>query len=249
MPVGRFLTLAFAGSLAAGLAGADDAPPPSPPPPPWTGNAAFGLSLTRGNADTDNISLTAVVQYDPKATNVFKADASYLRADSDGNATVDRSGVGARLEHKVGDRSFVFGEARHLRDAFKEISYLVTPVAGVGYALVKTQRTVFSVDGAVGAAFEKDDSLPSRTSGAVRFGEQFSWKVSPTATLMEGGTALYKTDDFSDSLYHGEVALAAAVAKKCELKVSFLDDFKNEPTNPTLKKNDIAIVAALVIKL
>jgi putative salt-induced outer membrane protein len=243
----RVVARAFALGLLATVAVADE-PPPSPPPPPWTGNAAFGLSLTRGNADTDNVSLTAAVQYDPKAANLFKADASYLRADSNGSATVDRSGVGARFEHKLSDRAFVFGEARYLRDTFKEIDYLLTPVAGVGYSLVKNARTVFSVDGGVGGAFEKDDSLPEATSGAVRFGEQFSHKVSPTATLTEAGTALYKTNDFSDSLYHGEVALAATIVKKCELKVSFLDDFKNKPTNPALKKNDVALVAAVVLK-
>jgi putative salt-induced outer membrane protein YdiY len=223
-------------------------PAPTPSPRPWTANAGFGLSLTRGNADTSTISLTGAAQYDAKAKSLFKADAAYLRGSAEEETTVDRTAAGIRFERKLTDRAFAFAEGRYLRDRFKDIRYLITPLAGVGYVLVKSDRTTFSVDTAVGAAFEKEGDFDSTTSAALKFGELLVWKISSTATLTQAGSALYKMDDFADALYHLEVALAASVTRWSELKVALADDYKNRPADPTVDKNDVALVAAFVMK-
>jgi hypothetical protein len=39
------------------------------------------------------------------------------------------------------------------------------------------------------------------------------------------------------------------LARRVELKLAFLDDYKSRPADPRLKKNDSSIVAALVFKI
>lgn len=37
--------------------------------------------------------------------------------------------------------------------------------------------------------------------------------------------------------------------KRLELKVSFVNDYKNLPPNPGIKKNDTALIAAILFKI
>src|SRR5258705_11095099 len=82
--------------LGAGSAAAQEplwpCPPPSPPPPVWKGALGGGLALTGGNTDTKSYNLDFAVVRDPKKKDVFKADGFYLRSDTAGEATVDRTG-------------------------------------------------------------------------------------------------------------------------------------------------------------
>src|SRR3954467_3685851 len=75
--------------------------PPPPPDKTWSGDFGAGLSLTRGNSDTQNLNLTANASQRLNARNLMKYDAFYLRADSNGELTVDRTLFGARDEYTV----------------------------------------------------------------------------------------------------------------------------------------------------
>jgi putative salt-induced outer membrane protein YdiY len=223
-------------------------PCPPPPPPPWTGSLGVGLSLTSGNSDTSAFNLGFDIKYDPKTHSVFKAEALYLRSTANGETTADKASALARYEYKFTDRFYAFGQVSYLRDQFKNMTYLVSPMAGAGYYVVKEKTIELSLDGSVGGAFEKDSGYDATSSGAFGAGEAFSWKISPTATFTQRFGALWKMDDTSDSFYHFEVGLAATLTKSFELKVAYFVDYKNEPRPSTLKKTDTALVAALVYK-
>jgi hypothetical protein len=44
------------------------------------------------------------------------------------------------------------------------------------------------------------------------------------------------------------VALATSISSRLELKLGFVDDYKNKPAAPGLKKNDTAFLANVVFK-
>jgi putative salt-induced outer membrane protein YdiY len=242
----------LAGAFLAGRGAAEDlcpCPTPTPPPPDWTGSFGGGLALSGGNSDTKSYNATFAVKYDPKRKNVLTADGLYLRSDNQGQATVDKTALGVRDEYKVGARAFVFGEVRHLRDAFKEIKYLISPIVGAGVNAVDTEKAKLSLDVAVGGQFEEDTGKASTADGALQAGQRLNVKLSDGAALAERGSALWKMSDFGDALYRFEIGLTASVAKRLELKVGFIDDYKTRPAQPLLKKNDTSLVAALVFKI
>ncbi len=258
------LKTAFAVALllfvAAAPALGQDAPPPckcpcpcpEPPPPPLTGSLGAGLSSTTGNSDTLGFNLSFGLTYDPKTHNLFKADAFWLYAKANGDATADKAGARVRYEYKVTERIYAFGQVGYLRDRFKNITYLISPMAGAGYLVVKQPTLELGLDASIGGAFEKDSGFDATSSGAFAVGEAFTWKISPAATFTQKASGLWKMNDTSDSFYHFEVGLAATLTKSFELKVSYLVDYKNEPLSPDpanpLKKTDTAFVAALVYK-
>ncbi len=92
---------------------AEDAPPPAKP---WTSSIGAGLAITSGNTDTKNYNLAFATKYDPKTRLVFKADALYLRGDSNGATQVDKASADAREEYAISDRTFAFAEIARLPD-------------------------------------------------------------------------------------------------------------------------------------
>lgn len=223
-------------------------PCPEPPPPPLTGSLAAGLSITSGNSDTSAFNLAFGLVYDPKTHSLFKADALYLRSSADGETTADKATAALRYEYRISDRIYAFGQVAYLRDTFKNVTYLITPMVGGGYYVIKQKDLELGLDASIGGAFEKDSGLDATSSGAFAVGEAFLWKFSPVATFTQKASGLWKMDDTSDAFYHFEVGVAASLAKSFELKVAYFVDYKNKVNPPTLKKTDTALVAALVYK-
>jgi putative salt-induced outer membrane protein YdiY len=225
-------------------------PPPEaePPPPLWTGSFGAGLSLTTGNTETSSYNLAFDVLRDPKKLWVFRANGLYLRSEDDGEDTADKTLLHLREERLLTERLFAFGDVGYLRDRFKDIDYLISPSVGLGWNAILPEPVSLVFDGGVGAAFEKNPGGESTSDAAFNLGESLVWKLSPRATLTQSVRGLWKFDDTEDAFYHGEIAIAASLSKRSELKVAYLVDYDNLPTTPDLDKTDTALLAAIVMK-
>jgi len=223
-------------------------PPPDPVPPAWKGSFSAGLALTTGNTETSSFNLGFNLVYDPKTHSLFKVDALYLHSGNDGVATTDKANAALRYEYRVTERAYAFAQLGYLRDRFQNVTYLITPMVGGGYYLVKQKTLDVTADVSIGGAFEKDGGYDATSSGAFAVGQGLAWRISPGATLTEKMAGLWKTRDTSDYFYHFEVGLAASLVKSFELKLTYLVDYKNQPNPPTLKKTDTALIAAIVYK-
>ena len=242
----RFLLPAFA--IAILFPGIAHAQTPAAPMGDWTGSAGVGLSITSGNSDTKNFNFSFDLKHDPKTKNVVKFSALYLRGDQDDELTVDRTSLLGRDEYALTSRLFVFGQVEYLRDKFKLIDYLVAPTGGVGYKLIDTEATKFAVDAGVGGVWEKNPGLDVRSSGAITAGEKLTHQLTPTTTVKEGVTALWKTKDFSDSLTTFSAGVSLKVTETIQIAIDLLDSYKNLPPTPETKKNDVALVMAVTAK-
>ena len=222
-------------------------PPPPPPPPDWTISLGGGVSLTRGNDEASSYNLLANIVHDPHRKNVVRFEALYLRTHQDGVDPIARTTAKLRDEYAVTGRAYVFGELGYFRDLGKDVEYLISPMAGAGYRLVDRKTVTLSADAGVGAAFEKLEDVDGTTDFAVQASERLEWQANPVVKVVEKAAALWKAGDFGDAYYHAEAGLAATLAKRLELKLALVDDYKTRPA-PGLEKNDISFVASLVFK-
>jgi putative salt-induced outer membrane protein YdiY len=218
------------------------------PKPGWHGSFGAGLSLSSGNSDARSYNVGFDLKYDPKTKNVLKFAGLYLRSDANGDTTADKLTAVARDEYSFTDRLFVYGEVAYLSDAIAQVDYLVSPTAGAGYRLVKTDVVTLEASAGVGAALEKYEGQDSTSSGAWRAGESFAWKISPAVALTQKASGLWKMDDTGDAYYHFDVGLTTSLSKVLELKLTYLLDHKTRPALPTLEKTDTSFLAALVAK-
>jgi putative salt-induced outer membrane protein YdiY len=217
------------------------------PPKLWTSSAGAGVAVTSGNTDTKNVNLSFATRYDPKTKFIFKADALYIRGESNGEKQVDKATADARGEYSLSDRTFAFGEVSYLRDPFKDLDYSIAPVAGAGYRVIKSDIRNLTVDGAAGVQFESS-GFGRTSSGALKAGENFDWALSPTSKFTQKLTGIWKTNDFGDALYHFDAGLATTVAARLELKLAYVYDYKSRPASIAIEKGDSALFAALLYK-
>lgn len=215
----------------------------------WTLAASAGLALTAGNKDTSTANAAYDLVYDPQTRNVVKSDALLIRGKTEGELTASRFGLNVRDEYRLHDGLFVFAQNLYLRDEFKDIDYLLAPTGGLGMKLVDTMQTKLTVDAGVGGVWEKNPGFDVRSSGAVTANEKLTQTLTATATLTQSVTALWKTKEWDDSLYAFGVGVAASISARTQLKVELLDIYKNLPPVPTIKKNDVAVLMALVYKM
>jgi putative salt-induced outer membrane protein YdiY len=223
--------------------------PPAPPPPLWTGSIGAGLSLTSGNTDTSSYNLAFSALRDPKAKYVLRFEGLYLRSEQNDEDTADKTVLLARGERGFTERLFAFAEVGYLRDRFKEIDYLVSPLVGVGWKLILPEPVSLVVDAGVGGAFEKQPGGESTSDAAFKLGESLQWAISERLLLTQSVTGLWKMDDTEDANYHAEIGVASSLTARSELKLAYLIDYDNLPTSPELDKTDTALLATLVMKI
>lgn len=216
---------------------------------PWSITLGAGITLNGGNSNNRSLNTSVEICHELKKKNKLKFDGLYLYADSEGKVNLSKFSTGIREEHTPKEKLFFYAEVRFLRDTIKEIHALWTPTTGIGWNAIKKEKFTLSIEGGVGGAVEKNLDLPRRSSFALRTAETLRWKISETALLTQACNAVWKTDDFSDAIYHFECALTLSILKKMELKVSVIDDYKNRVTAPAVKKNDTSLILALQTRL
>jgi putative salt-induced outer membrane protein len=221
---------------------------PPEPPRPLTAAVSAGLALTSGNTDTSTIDVGYQLGYDPGTRNRVKSDGLFMRGKTAGELSTDNLTLNGRDEYQLYERAFVFGQMQYLKDRFKEIDYLVSPTAGLGYRFLDTPRTKLSGDAGLGVLWEKNPGFDVETSGAFSYSEKLTHQLSATTTLTQSLSGLHKTDDFSDALYQFGASVGATVTTHTQLKVELLDTYKNKPPTAGIVKNDVAVLLALVYK-
>ncbi len=224
------------------------APAPAEPPKTWTGTAGVGVSITSGNSDTMNYNVAFDLTRTPKARNVMKWMGLYLRGEQNQAVVVNRISLGYRDEYTLSGRTFLFGQVDYLRDTFKLIDHLVAPTGGVGFKVVDTEDTKFSVGGGGGTVSEKNPGADLRTSTALTAGETLAVQLTPTASIKHATTGLWKASDLGDGLYTASVGLATRISERLQLSIDLLDTFKNRPPTAATRKNDVAFVTAVTAK-
>jgi putative salt-induced outer membrane protein YdiY len=215
----------------------------------YTGNIGAGFSLTGGNTDTVNFNVSGELTYDPKTKNVMKFNGLYLRANANDVDTADRLSLRFRDEYSLSERILIYGEMGYLRDPFKDITYLLNPQGGIGFKAILTEKTKLTLSAGTGSVWEKNPDTDVQNSGTVNAGESFSLKLSETSGISQEFSALWKTSDFNDALYHFNISLITSITSRSEVKVEFIDDFKNVTPNPSIEKNDTAFIVSFLYKI
>jgi putative salt-induced outer membrane protein YdiY len=215
----------------------------------YTGNFGAGLSVTGGNTDTQNFNLSFELTRDPKSKSLTKANGLYLRSNSAGNTLTDTLRLGFRDDYFVSKRISLYGAVGYLRDPFKDISYFINPQGGVGVKVYSSNRTVFELSGGAGGVWEKDQGIDVHSSGTLNASQSYSHKISGNSKLVQNLTGLWKTSHFDDALYRFDISLVTTIAKRIDLKLEFMDEYKNVVPSPRIKKNDTALIVSFLYKI
>jgi putative salt-induced outer membrane protein YdiY len=213
--------------------------------PAWTATVGGGLALASGNTDSLSYNFALDVSYGRKTGNLLKWTGLYLRGTQNDVLTVNRLSVGIRNEYTFSPRVFAIARIEYLHDTFKRIDYFAAPGVGIGYKVVETPATRFSIDLGAGSVTERNLGNTARTTAAVQAGETLQHQLTSTAALKHAITAVWNTNDFSSSLYTGSLGIATRISSRLQLSVDLLDTFKTRPATAETDRNDLNLVVAI----
>lgn len=216
------------------------------PPAGWSGDFAFAFALTRGNSDTT--SLSASFHADRALAKGFEwlNSGYYLAADKDGEDTAESMGAATRLNWKHTPRLFSYYEMQALRDTFKDYNYRLMPGLGMGYKLVDDKAVALDLTGGLAWVVTKYESTGETDDFlGVKVGDKFSWKFSPTAEFKQSLDLTFDGGDFGHWFARFEAGVAANLSKEWALTVAFIDTYDADPVDPTVKKNDVQMLAGI----
>jgi putative salt-induced outer membrane protein YdiY len=216
--------------------------------PLWTATLGGGLALASGNTHSLSYNLALDVAYGTKTGNMLRWTGLYLRGTQNDILTVNRLSLGVRNEYTFSPRGFTFARIDYLHDTFKRIDFFAAPAVGLGYKIVETPATRFSIDLGAGSVTERNLGNTPKTTGAVQATETLQHQLNSSASIKHTITTVWNTDTSGSALFTGSLGLATRISSRFQLSVDLLDTYKTRPPTTTTERNDINVVVAITAK-
>jgi putative salt-induced outer membrane protein YdiY len=213
----------------------------------WTGFLDLGYATARGNTNTGSFSLNSDAI---RSTTRDKIEARFtmLQSSSDASgksittANAKRGGVLYSLN--ITPRIFGFGAVALESDQFQSLDLRFNPSGGLGYHVIKTERSIFDLS--VGASEDKEyfSTGLSRSFTEVLIGEEYTYKLNGTTTLHELGVFFPNVTDTGNYRVNFDFGAVTAIKKWFGWQLTVSDRYLSNPLAGH-KNNDILISTGL----
>lgn len=213
----------------------------------WTGGANVSFALTRGNSETKNLALAFLADRktltDHLGLYLNTVYATNDAPDAVPNLTANAIQGGARYDHNLTPRVFGFVAGEFQTDQLQELDLRSVFSGGLGFHMIKSERTTFDLLGGANYTHEKYDTF-SRNVAGLTLGEELSTKLGAATALTE---KLYFYPDLSETGEYRAVFNFGTVTKINSWlgwQNSFGDIYVTNPP-PGTRQNDILLTTGL----
>jgi putative salt-induced outer membrane protein YdiY len=214
----------------------------------------LGASNASGNTRATNLSLNADAV---RATDQDKVSlygiAQY--AKSNGDTTGEQFRLGGRYDYNLGTQWFGFGGLDIERNKFANLKLRNQLSGGLGYHLIKNDRTVFDLFGGVGFTADKYIAA-TRIDGATRrsynyaslvLGEESTHKLSDSTAFKQRLVLFPNLKNSGEYRATWDAGLSVAMSKAMNLNVGFALAHNSEP-GPGRKSTDTLLTTGVSVK-
>jgi putative salt-induced outer membrane protein YdiY len=228
----------------------------------WNGGANVGFSLTRGNSQTENLSLAFTAARATKADKIsLYTNAVYgTNQLATPSTTANTEAGGIRYDRNINPRMFGFVSADFSSNALQDLNLRSVGSVGFGDHVIKNDRT--TLDFLAGGNFTDENytetivtdatTTPPTTAsekvihnyGALTLGEELTHKLGKSSVLTE---KLYFYPDLTQTgEYRGtcNLGLVTKISKWLGWQSAFSDIYVSNPPEGT-KQNDVVITTGL----
>ena len=206
----------------------------------WTGTGTLGFAGTAGNAETMTFTtgVTAARTTNTDKTSLYfnTIEASALANGKD-SKTAQAARGGLAYNHNLRPRVFVNVFNDYEYDKFQNLNLRFVLGGGLGYHLVKTERSKLDVLG--GADFNRSSfSTPLvQNTAEGYFGDDYSLKLTGATSLVQSFRLFDDVTDGSQYRMNFDTSLSTKLGKRLTWNVSLSDRYVNHPA-PGRKTND-----------
>lgn len=222
----------------------------------WTGAANVSLAITGGNSETTSVGtgLNLVRATKTDKTALYFNDV-YSHDSVAGLTTADSTNAGARYDHNVNPKIFVFGTTDFNVNALQDLNLRTILGGGFGWhAIAKPNRTMDVLGGAVWT-HESYSSIPATSTtafvpaetnsfAALDFGEQFTQKFGKATTFTEQAYIFPDMQDTSQFRFTLNSGFSTKINNFLSWQTAFSDVYVTNPPSGT-KDNDVVLTTGL----
>ncbi|MDA7882566.1 DUF481 domain-containing protein, partial [Akkermansiaceae bacterium] len=216
------MKLLFASLLCSGLAFGDTSPAS-----PWKVTGAANFALASGNSDSLSHSLQFSAKY-AKGKNEASFGADWLYSESDGVTATDSFRLFGQYNRLITDHFFYGANASCLTDHVADLDYRAEIGLGLGYYLIKNDKTSLSLETGPGLAWEEQGG--ERHDLVInRFVERLEHQLSERAKIWQSIVFTPKADDFNDYNLIAEAGIDTALSTHWALRSSVRYQYDSSP--------------------
>jgi len=222
---------------------------PEKDPMDWKGDLALGISVSQGNTDKSSLSLSFSADKVLAKKLEWKNKGIFLGGKSEGKTDSQSLELRSGLNWSHSDRFFSHYELLVLHDKFKDYKYRLTPSIGVGYKVIKTEKSELSMQTGFTETFTKFYDSEDTDSYAGLFARNdFTWKISDSAEFTQLVNVNWDLSDTSHFLARLELTLVTSVIGGWGIKLALIDNYDSQPESPGVKKNDLTFLTNISFK-
>ncbi len=225
----------------------------------WRASGGAGLSATSGNSNTTNFTLTAEGERATLADRIaFGANVNYGRSKANGvrSTTANKWSSFGQYDYNLSQRVYSFGKLNLEGDELVDLSLRASLAGGLGYKLIDTDTTRFSVFG--GAAYSRDKYSAQKTINgqtttrfsrtSILVGEESSHALSTNTTFKQRLDVYSGVSGDKAKIAKFTAGLAVAMTRTLSLTVDLVDNYNSRPA-AGFKSNDVALFTGISVKL
>ena len=190
----------------------------------WKGRVEGGGFLSSGT--TDEIGISAgftLTRQGLEWSHKFTGNADYRRAN--GRTSRERLVASYEPRYQFDPKGFAYGILQYEHDPFLSFDNRYSASAGIGYKLVQEKKVELSVDAGPSVRYVDYTDGLMETRVGVRSSGDFNWKLTPTLTLRQTGSAYIETGVSSLSSL---TALDAKIGARVSARLSYNVQYETE---------------------
>jgi|GEM_PF-2145689 len=190
----------------------------------WTGEAAAGLAVTSGNSNTQDVTGNVKLVQDLAMwrTNI-NSDVVYSK--DNGEETDQKVTLGVRVDRKLDERRFVYGEIKGEHDKFSGYDYRFTETVGYGQRFTPWEKAMLELTAGPGLRQSRTTNGVKESEVVAKAGLNFEWQIN-------GGLSFLQTADVTTGQEYTvtatETALKTRLTEHWQMKTAFTTDYVSE---------------------
>lgn len=224
----------------------------------WRGVGGAALSATSGNTSGSSLLLNADAA---RATTADKISLggmiNYARNTTAGTSqtTSNKWGAFGQYDFNLTPDMFAFGRLGLEGDKLIDLSLRTSVAGGLGYKIINTEPTTFTVFGGVGYVTDKyssaqtvgDKTGTSFSRASLYVGEESTHQLTSTVAFKQRLDVYPGISGDKAILAKFNAGLSVAMSSTLNLNVGLTDNYNSKPP-AGLKKNDLGLFTGVNVK-
>lgn len=201
----------------------------------WTASVFFGLDIFSGNTDQATATLKANVERRTVATRLITDYFAVATAIADGNLTANNKRANGSFDiYQTSHFYWRVGFGEYFSDPFQNVDSKFTVGGGVGYDIIYTPKTDWSVTIGPGYQYQRFEEVDANSSKEVKsplifLESRFDTELTSDIDFIVNYKMYYLNEEAGRYNHHAMVSLETELINNLDLDISVFWDRTEEP--------------------